>query len=121
MKGCDFAAERGPLFLRLNAATESELLFPFASFVSGTAARRPPARPQGHSLPHGVPIPHLGEILHIHFPRIGRESGLGEIKKHRRTWYSHTHTYGSTKHRQAAGCIAAWVVPWAAVATSQVA
>lgn len=121
MKGCDFAAERGPLFLRLNAAPESELLFPFASFVSGTAARRPPARPQGHSLPHGVPIPHLGEILHIHFPRIGRESGLGEIKKHRRTWYSHTHTYGSTKHRQAAGCIAAWVVPWAAVATSQVA
>lgn len=83
--------------------------------------RRAPARPQNHSLPHGVPIPHLGGILHIHFPRIGRESGLGEIKKHR-TWYTHIHTHmAAQKHRQAAGCIAAWVVPWAAVATSQVA
>lgn len=120
MKGCDFAAERGPLFLRLNAAPESGLPFLFASFVSGTAARRPPARATESLAPPRGARPSPGEIVHLHFPQIGRENGLGEIKKHR-IWYTHTHTYGSTKHRQAAGCIAAWVVPWAAVATSQVA
>lgn len=57
MKGRDFAAERGPLFLRLKTSPENGLLFLLVSFISGTAVRRPPARPQDHSLPHGESPP----------------------------------------------------------------
>lgn len=67
-------------FLRLN-----HLVF---CLIVGTTVRRPPARPPDHSFPHGG-LPSPREIVHLHFPPIGCESGLGEIRKHR---FGTTHT-----------------------------
>lgn len=43
------------------------LLFLLGFFLSGTAVRRPPARPQDHSFPHGGPFPHLGRMFTFAF------------------------------------------------------
>lgn len=119
MKSLDFAAERGPLFSRLKTSPENGLLFLLVSIISGTvvrrpAVRRPPARPQDHSLPHGEPATHLGEIIHLHCPRIGRESGLGEIKKHRLGTPTPTHTAAQSTGRRLAALPPGWFhgPPW---------